>query len=112
MSKHTNLFYLKTEQMNLRQLGRMLGYEAIMSCGTKGWAFPQTEISEILLFTLQAWKNLDQKTQAKKPLGQVNVDIFSTSLQSIKENTSENQTHYNDTTMDYNDLNDLQRKSI
>jgi hypothetical protein len=59
MSKHTNPFYLKTEQMNLRQLGRMLGYEAIMNCGTKGWAFPQTEISEILLFTLQAWKNLD-----------------------------------------------------
>ncbi len=44
MSKHKNLYYLKTEQLTLRQFGTMSGYDY----GIEDSAIVQIEISEIL----------------------------------------------------------------
>ncbi len=97
MSWHTNLCYFKTEPLTLRQFGKMWGYEL--------WHRRLGQISEILSCILD-WKicyprhyvkcpscmigksTLEDlpklKNRAMEPLVQVNMDIFLSSVQSIK----------------------------
>ena len=57
ISEHSNLFYLKLEQMSARQFEKKSGYEIIMNCGTEGWLMPQTEILGRQLNAHMVWNH-------------------------------------------------------